>query len=385
VEVEAVADDNDTTMADLIRRSSLGRPDAKRLASLTSSALVAQVLSAASASRPRHASAGQAEATALTTLREPIIWGAERAQLHDELGIDASATSPQPGASPGTNAPTADTVAEIDPGSDQPADTVPRANYAATARPVDRTLTWGAQAPAGKPAKGHRWRARTISGTRWIAIAAAVAAAVIVSSDPWGVFGTPIEEPQAMNIPHEHTERSNDGASGQVDTADPITQTNSPAGPSQTSDSGSLSTDNGRPGEAGPTGATNPPDPWGGAPTPTTQVDTIPPSRETALVRGCNTYGNDCNDRPLYAEVPPQGYDPTTWPTVTTVSNGTILTARCWKIGGVTANFDPPDSGPDPYESDVYFNVQFPSSQWVWIPDTYFVRDKTHRMGLPTC
>lgn len=123
-----------------------------------------------------------------------------------------------------------------------------------------------------------------------------------------------------------------------------------------------------------------------------TPPPTTPPPLVTAngVVNGCDTYGQSCGDNPLYAEVPPAGYDYTTWPKVTTVANGATLTARCWARGGITYNyaawFDPPDYGDDPYESDVYFNVRVAGGdQWAWIPDTYFVRDKNGRMGLPEC
>jgi len=122
--------------------------------------------------------------------------------------------------------------------------------------------------------------------------------------------------------------------------------------------------------------------------TSTTSTTTTPAviTRE-GVVNGCNTYGENCNGNPIYEATPPEGYDWSTWPTITTVDNGTTLTARCWAIGGMTYNYrvDPLDLGPDPYESNVYFNVQTPDGRWGWIPDTYFVRDRTGQMGLDQC
>jgi len=104
-------------------------------------------------------------------------------------------------------------------------------------------------------------------------------------------------------------------------------------------------------------------------------------------VHGCNTYGGNCDGNPIYDEVPPEGYDWAAWPILARVDNGTVLTARCWALGGMTYNYrvDPPDHGPDPYASETYFNVQAPDGRWGWIPDTYFVRDQGNRMGLPRC
>lgn len=121
----------------------------------------------------------------------------------------------------------------------------------------------------------------------------------------------------------------------------------------------------------------------GAEPPPTT----LPPGH--GAVRGCNTYGENCDGNPIYRDVPPPDYDWPTWPKITTVVNGTVLQASCWDIGGMTWNYAakaiPPDHGPDPYASDVYFYVLAPSGDWGWIPDTYFVRDQGGRMGLPKC
>ncbi len=106
-------------------------------------------------------------------------------------------------------------------------------------------------------------------------------------------------------------------------------------------------------------------------------------------MNGCNTYGEYCDDNPIYVDVPPDDYDYSVLAKVATVSHGTVLTARCWALGGTTFNYaashTPPDYGPDPYESDIYFYVLAPSGQWGWIPDTFFVRDETVRMGLLAC
>ena len=106
-------------------------------------------------------------------------------------------------------------------------------------------------------------------------------------------------------------------------------------------------------------------------------------------MNACNTWGEHCDGNPIYRAVPPPGYNFSTWSKIDTVDNGVVLSARCWTQGGVTYNYafssNPPDYGPNPYESDVYFNVQARSGEWGWIPDTYFVRDKQGRMGLPHC
>ncbi|HEY3141876.1 MAG TPA: hypothetical protein VGJ86_12140, partial [Acidimicrobiales bacterium] len=139
------------------------------------------------------------------------------------------------------------------------------------------------------------------------------------------------------------------------------------------------------PGPVAPPGPQAPPSP----PAPPAPATTPPPVTAQGTVNGCDTWGNNCADNPLYVEVPPPGYDYETFPKVTTVANGTTLTARCWATGGVTYNYaawyDPPDYGPDPYESNIYFSVRAPNGQWAWAPDTFFVRDKTHRLGVPEC
>jgi hypothetical protein len=108
------------------------------------------------------------------------------------------------------------------------------------------------------------------------------------------------------------------------------------------------------------------------------------------VVNGCNTYGTNCDGNPIYRELPPaSGYDWPTWPKITTVEHGSRLEARCWAIGGMTWNYaaqaSPPDHGPDPYASDIHFNVRAPNGEWGWIPDTYFVRDQDDRLGLRRC
>jgi hypothetical protein len=112
-----------------------------------------------------------------------------------------------------------------------------------------------------------------------------------------------------------------------------------------------------------------------------------PPLVRDGTVNGCNTYSEDCDGVPLYPSVPPPGYDYLTFPHATTVPNGTVLGARCWTRGGVTYNyaafFDPPDYGPDPYGSDIYYLIPT-DAQALWIADTYFVRDKSG-YGLPPC
>jgi hypothetical protein len=104
-------------------------------------------------------------------------------------------------------------------------------------------------------------------------------------------------------------------------------------------------------------------------------------------VNGCNTYGEDCGTVPIYAAPPPPDYDYLTYGSVTRVPHGASLVATCWTTGGVTYNyaafFDPPDFGPAPYESDVYYRVTA-NGVTGWIADTYFVRDPSG-LGLPLC
>jgi hypothetical protein len=108
------------------------------------------------------------------------------------------------------------------------------------------------------------------------------------------------------------------------------------------------------------------------------------------MVNGCNTYGKNCDGNPIFRGAPPQSYDAyNNNPKVQTVGNRTRLTARCWATGTVVWNYaalhDPPDYGPDPYDSTIYFYVRAPNSEWGFIPDTWFVRDKTGKVGLPAC
>lgn len=188
----------------------------------------------------------------------------------------------------------------------------------------------------------------------------------------------PVDQPQD----HPQQDQPDPKMTPTTAAASPRTQTTTPPSPA-TPDPGP------HPGPAAPPGPhvlPNTP-----APPVTQPPATAPPAPDTAqgTVTGCDAYGNNCSDNPLYAEVPPPGYDYVTFPKVATVANGTTLTARCWATGGVTYNYaagyDPPDYGPDPYESNVYFNVRAPNGQWAWAPDTYFVRDKTHRLGLDEC
>lgn len=116
-----------------------------------------------------------------------------------------------------------------------------------------------------------------------------------------------------------------------------------------------------------------------------------PPGPQTrqGTVKGCNTYGQNCEGNPIYVNVPGPGYNWRAEPTIARVPNGSTLTARCWATGGTTYNYaashQPPHYGPNPYESNVYFSVQAPDGRWGFIPDTYFVRDKGGRLGMPAC
>lgn len=125
------------------------------------------------------------------------------------------------------------------------------------------------------------------------------------------------------------------------------------------------------------------------SPPVTSPPATSGPTERVGTVNGCNTYGQHCEGNPIYRDVPPDGYNFATWPKIATVNNGTQLTARCWGSGGVTWNYaalhNPPDYGPNPYDSTIYFYVRAPDGQWGYIPDTYFVRDKVTKLGLPAC
>jgi hypothetical protein len=114
------------------------------------------------------------------------------------------------------------------------------------------------------------------------------------------------------------------------------------------------------------------------------------PVTRQGTVNGCNTYGQDCDRDPIYQSVPGPGYSASQQAKIATVDNGTVLTARCWAQGGVTYNYaashTPPDLGPNPYQSDIYFYVKAPGTdRWGYIPDTYFVHDKVGKLGLPGC
>lgn len=52
---------------------------------------------------------------------------------------------------------------------------------------------------------------------------------------------------------------------------------------------------------------------------------------------------------------------------------------------GTTTTDSGGGGGPEEESSNVNFNVQAPGGQWGWIPDTYFVRDQSGRLGLPLC
>lgn len=129
---------------------------------------------------------------------------------------------------------------------------------------------------------------------------------------------------------------------------------------------------------------TTPPPPTTAAPSPT------PTTRRNGTVNGCNTYGQNCDGNPIFRGPPPQTnsqYQSAT--RITAVNNGVTLTARCWATGTVVWNYavsyNPPDYGPNPYESTIYFSVQAPNGEWGFIPDTYFVRDKNGQLGLAAC
>lgn len=133
-----------------------------------------------------------------------------------------------------------------------------------------------------------------------------------------------------------------------------------------------------------------PPPPQAAPPPPETQQEPPPPPPElaTALIRanGCNSYGANCDNNPIYADVPQAGYNWRSQPKRAAVPNGTELTARCWGQGGRTTNYAEADPGPAPYGSDVYYYVQVPGSgDWGYIPDTYSARDANGRAGLPHC
>jgi serine/threonine protein kinase len=113
------------------------------------------------------------------------------------------------------------------------------------------------------------------------------------------------------------------------------------------------------------------------------------PTTVTGVVIGCDSFGQRCDDIPIHGALPPPDTDPRAVSTLAKVTQGTEMRARCWAEGARTYNYDasaePPDLGPDPYDSDVYFNVQVLGETWGWISDTSFVRDKGLKLGLPRC
>lgn len=130
------------------------------------------------------------------------------------------------------------------------------------------------------------------------------------------------------------------------------------------------------------------------APPPPTTAPRLPPPPPTpttvrGTVIGCDSFGENCDDIPIYRDLPPAGTDPDDAGTLATVREGTELRARCWAEGARTFNYDatadPPDPGPAPYDSDVYFNVLGLGETWGWISDTTFVRDQGLKLGLPRC
>jgi hypothetical protein len=129
---------------------------------------------------------------------------------------------------------------------------------------------------------------------------------------------------------------------------------------------------------------------------PAPPPDSVPPSDPPAAtlpaalpgtVQSCNTYGEDCGPVPLYGTVPPDGYDYHSFPAEARVPDGTVLDALCWARGAMVYNyaafFDPPDLGPNPYASDLWYRVSW-SGHHLWIADVYFVRD-VGGYGLPAC
>jgi hypothetical protein len=105
-------------------------------------------------------------------------------------------------------------------------------------------------------------------------------------------------------------------------------------------------------------------------------------------VQGCNTFGRECDGNPVYKSVPTV-YDPGSMPRVVArIDSGANLQASCWVQGARITNWasesDPPDPGPDPYQSDIHFRVLTPNG-WGYLADTHFVRDKVGKLGLPMC
>lgn len=121
---------------------------------------------------------------------------------------------------------------------------------------------------------------------------------------------------------------------------------------------------------------------------PTTEPPaTESPGVATARVIGCDTFGQACDSTPIYASLPPPQTDPADVPTLTTVTRGTELEARCWARGARVYNYDPTFAsgvGTEPYQSDIYYLVDV-VAQSGWIADTFFVRSQGTKLGLPSC
>lgn len=128
----------------------------------------------------------------------------------------------------------------------------------------------------------------------------------------------------------------------------------------------------------------------GAAPAPVTAAPVVTPAPSagaTITVNGCNTYGQSCRDNPVFNRVP--AFDGDNPPKVELLANGAVVTATCWAIGTTTWNYaakhNPPDYGPQPYESNVYFMVRTAAGNVGYLPDTWGPRDKWGKLGLPAC
>lgn len=104
---------------------------------------------------------------------------------------------------------------------------------------------------------------------------------------------------------------------------------------------------------------------------------------------GCNTYGEYCDDNPIFVSKPvTQDYYQTA-AVIERVPNGTVMEAACFGTGPITYNYaaqtSPPDPGPNPYQSDVYYRVRAPSGSWGWVSDAFFARSGSAHLQLQPC
>jgi hypothetical protein len=122
---------------------------------------------------------------------------------------------------------------------------------------------------------------------------------------------------------------------------------------------------------------------------PTSSAPPSPPPGRLAKVLGCNTYGESCDGNPVLRVVPTADpYAITEEMVVARYSTGVMLRALCWETGATTYNWsaltDPPDPGPDPYQSQIYYRVQTDVGSG-FMSDVFLGRDRNGKLSLQPC